>query len=85
MHHKRRMLYDIENAVMKDDDLEQFATLNERIRKEYEEYLMEKAEKEGSDNKRRKLADAEGETMESCAPKRDRASSQEDPLNNKRQ
>ena len=46
---------------------------------------MDKAEKEGSDIKRRKLADAEGETMESCAPKRDLASSQEDLLNNKRQ
>ena len=47
---------------------------------------MEKAEKEGNDIKRRrKLADAEGETMESCAPKSDLASSREDLLNNKRQ
>ena len=85
MDHKRRKLDDIEDAVMKEGDLEQLATIYERFRKEYEEYVMEKAEKEGSDIKRRKLADAEGETMESCAPKRDRASSQEDPLNYKRQ
>ena len=85
MDHKRRKLDDIEDAVIKEDDPEQLATLYERFRKEYEEYLMEKAEKEGSDIKRRKLADFEGEKMESCAAKRDRASSQEDPLNNKRQ
>ena len=72
MDHKRRKLDDIEDAVMKEDDPEQLATLHERLRKEHEEYLMEKKEKEGK-------------TMESCAPKRDRASSQEDPLNNKRQ
>ena len=65
MDHKRRKLDD-EDAVMKDDDPEQLATFYERFRKEYEEYLMDKAEKEGSDIKRRKLADAEGETMESC-------------------
>ena len=85
MDHKRRRLDDIEDAVMKENDPEQLATLYERFRKEYEEYLMDKAEKEGSDIKRRKLVDAEGETMESCAPKRDRASSQKDLLNNKRQ
>ena len=75
MDHERRKLDDIEDAVMKEDDPEQLATLYERFRKEYEEYLMKKAEKEGSDIKRRKLADAEGETMESCAPQRDRTSS----------
>ena len=85
MDHKRRKLDDFEDAVMEEYDPEQSATLYEQFRKEYEEYLMEKAEKEGSDVKRRKLADAESETMESCAPKRDRASSQEDPLNDKRQ
>ena len=55
MDHKRRKLDDIEDAVMKEDDPEQLATLYEQFRKEYEEYLMEKAEKEGSDVKRRKL------------------------------
>ena len=45
MDHKRRKLDDIEDAVMKEDDPEQLATLYERFRKEYEEYLMDKAEK----------------------------------------
>ena len=46
MDHKRRKLDDIEDAVMKEDDPENLATLYERFRKEYEEYLMKKADKE---------------------------------------